>query len=66
MIPRSGPVIQDLRPEVVEDRIRQMKTEKSTNQILDKAAAQRVARLSRMKARILKSIRPNAESRLRF
>ena len=66
MIPRSGPVIQDLRPEVVEDRIRQMKTEKSTNQILDKAAAQRVARLSRMKARILKSIRPNAESRFRF
>ena len=49
VIPRAGPVLQDLRPETVKAEQLKMKMEKSTTQILSQAAASRVAKLSRMK-----------------
>ena len=49
IIPRAGPVLQDLRPETVNAEQLKMKMEKSTTQILSQAAANRVAKLSRMR-----------------
>ena len=48
VVPRSGPIVKDLRPETVNEQRAQMTRQKTTAQILDETAAERVSRLSRM------------------
>ena len=47
-MPRSGPIVQDLRAETVNAQRAQMTLQKSTSQILNQTAAERVSQLSRM------------------